>query len=119
MQPTRSILIIDYETTLANLLVEILIDEGYSAYAVPDGVDALVAIADELPALILLDLGKPTMHGVELVERVRETILATTPMVLMTTAPREAAPLSGPGLAECLHKPFGLDELLACVARYL
>jgi DNA-binding response OmpR family regulator len=41
------------------------------------------------------------------------------PIVVMTTAPRDTVPLLGLGAAECLAKPFDLDELLSCVARYV
>ncbi|MEO7910371.1 MAG: sigma-54-dependent Fis family transcriptional regulator, partial [Roseiflexaceae bacterium] len=41
------------------------------------------------------------------------------PIVVMTTAPRDAAPLLVRGASECLAKPFNLNELLACVARYV
>jgi hypothetical protein len=39
--------------------------------------------------------------------------------VLMTTAPHEVAPLLGLASIACLVKPFDLDDLLACVARYV
>ena len=44
---------------------------------------------------------------------------ATIPMVLMTAATQDAAPLLVPGAIECLAKPFDLDQLLECVARYV
>jgi DNA-binding response OmpR family regulator len=44
---------------------------------------------------------------------------AIIPIVVMTTAPHDAAPLLMLGVGECLAKPFDLDELLACVARYV
>jgi hypothetical protein len=41
------------------------------------------------------------------------------PIVVMTTAPDAGAALLIPGSIECLAKPFNLDDLLACVARYV
>jgi DNA-binding NtrC family response regulator len=61
----------------------------------------------------------PGMSGAELITALRGAGLATMPMVLMTASPRDAAPLLAPGLIECLVKPFDLDELLTCVARYV
>jgi DNA-binding response OmpR family regulator len=119
VRSTSSILVVDYEPTIADLLVEILTDEGYIAYTVPDSVGALVALARHPPALILLDVGRPSMRDAELIEHMRAAVLATTPMVLMTTTPRDAALLLVLGAVECLAKPFDLDELLACVARYV
>jgi DNA-binding response OmpR family regulator len=59
MPPTGSILIVDHEPTIVDLLVEILTDEGYIAYTAPDGAGALAAIACHPPALILLGVGAP------------------------------------------------------------
>jgi two-component system, OmpR family, KDP operon response regulator KdpE len=119
MTCTGSILIIDREPTIVDLLVEILTDAGYIAYTAPDDASALAAIAQYPPALLLLDLGRPGTHGAQRIETIRRVGLATMPIVLMTTAPPDATPLLVPGMIECLAKPFDLDDLLACVARYL
>ena len=119
MRPTRSILVIDHEPTVVELLVEILTDAGYIAYTAPDGAGARVAIARHRPALILLDVGCPGMQGAALIAHVRAADPAMIPIVVMTTAPRDAAPLLMLGVGECLAKPFDLDDLLACIARYM
>lgn len=119
VQPTGSILVVDREPTIVDLLVEILTDAGYIAYTAPDGAGARVAIARHRPALILLDVGHPGMNGAALIEHVCAADPAIIPIVLMTTAPCDAAPLLVLGAGECLAKPFNLDELLACVARYV
>jgi CheY-like chemotaxis protein len=67
----------------------------------------------------MLDMLTPGISGAELIAHLRGTGLATIPMVLMTAVPQEAAPLLEPGLIECLAKPFDLDDLLACVARFV
>ncbi len=119
MQRTGSILVVDYEPTIVDLLVEILTDEGYVVYGAPDGPHALDAITHLPPALILLDAGMAGRNGAALILQVRGAGLANLPIVLMSTAPHDAAPLLVPGPIECLPKPFDLDELLACVARYV
>ena len=58
-------------------------------------------------------------HSAQRIETMRRAGLEAMPIVLMTTAPYAAAPLLVPGVIECLTKPFNLDALLACVARYL
>jgi len=118
MSPTGSVLVVDHEPMIVDLLTEILTDEGYVAYAAPPG-EALAMIARHPPALLLLDVGYAGMHGVELIAQVRAAGLATMPIVVMTTAPRAVAPLLTPRSIEFLTKPFDLGELLACVARYV
>jgi DNA-binding response OmpR family regulator len=118
VRPTGSILVIDREPTIVNLLVEILTDAGYTAYTAPDADGARVAIARHRPALILLDVGNPGMYGAALIAHLRAADPAIIPIVMMTTALRDAAPLLMLGVGECLAKPFDLDELLSCIARY-
>ena len=64
-------------------------------------------------------LTPPRCHGATLIAHLRAACLAATPIVLMTTAPRDAAPLLVLGAGACLAKPFEFDELLACVASYV
>jgi DNA-binding response OmpR family regulator len=119
MRRTGSILVIDDDAAIVDLIVEVLTDEGYVAYAAPDGAGALATIARHRPALVLLDMWMPDRRGAALIAQAREAGLATMPMVLMTTAPRDAEPLLVPGSIECLAKPFDLDDLLVRVARYV
>jgi DNA-binding response OmpR family regulator len=119
MSPSSSILIIDPEPTIADLLVEILTDAGYIAYTAPDDTHALAAIARHPPALIVLDVGWAATHNAQRIETMRRASLTTLPIVAMTTAPLDAPPLLGGAVTEYLAKPFDLDVLLACVARYV
>jgi CheY-like chemotaxis protein len=119
MPRTGSILVVDNEPTIVDLLVEILTDEGYVVYSSPNGADALAIIARHPPALILLDMQIPDISAAELIAQLRAGGLATLPIVLLSTVSLHAAPLRVPGRIECLDKPFDLDDLLACVARYV
>jgi DNA-binding response OmpR family regulator len=119
MPHTGSILVVDREPTIVDLLIEILTDEGYVAYSAPTGADVLATIASHPPALILLDMQMSDISAAELIAQLRAGGLATLPIVLLSTVSHHAAPLLVPGLIECLDKPFDLDVLLACVARYV
>jgi CheY-like chemotaxis protein len=119
VQRNGSILVVDHEPVIVDLLIEILTSYGYVAYAEPPGARALAAIARYPPALLLLAIRQPDMNGAALIAQVRAAGSAIMPIVVMTTAPCTAKPLLVPGLVECLAKPFDLDDLLACVARYL
>ena len=119
MQRIGSILVVDNEPTIVDLIVEILTDEGYVAYSAPTGADALAAIARHRPGLILLDMQMSDMSAAELIAQLRVGGLATLPIVLLSTVSHHAAPLLVPGRIECLDKPFYLDDLLACIAHYV
>ena len=118
MPCTGNILIVDQEPPIVEILIEILTDAGYVAYAAPPE-QALAAIVRYSPALLLLDIRWPDMGGAALITQLREGRAASVPIVVMTTTPREAAPLLIPKSIEWLAKPFDIDDLLACVARYV
>ena len=63
MLRSDSILVVDDELTIGDLIVEILTDEGYVAYSAQNGADALAAIARDPPALLLLDARGRTWTG--------------------------------------------------------
>lgn len=116
---TGSILIIDSDAAIVAVLIEILTDEGYITYAAADGASAYDTIRRHPPALILLDIWTPDLSGAARITALRAVGPAILPIVLMTTAPQAIVPLLVPGSVECLAKPFDLDALLACVARFV
>jgi CheY-like chemotaxis protein len=119
MQRTGSILVVDQEPIIVDLLVEILTDEGYVVYSAPDGAGTLAAVTVHLPTLILLDMHLPGLSGATLIAHIRAVNSALLPIVLMTTASPEARPLLEAGAIEWLAKPFDIDDLLSCIARYV
>jgi DNA-binding response OmpR family regulator len=119
MRDTGSILVIDNEPTIVDLLVELLTNEGYVAYGTADGTGVLAAIARHAPALLLLDVRRPSMDGAQMIAEIHRACLTAVPIVLLTTAPLDAKSLLVPGSIDLLAKPFDIDELLACVARFV
>jgi len=119
MQQSGRVLVVDDQTEIVDLIVDFLRDEGYRVDGVTDGVSALAAIEAHPPALILLDMFMPHMTGNELWEYLKGNHIATIPVVLMTASPSAAENLLAQGATDYLAKPFDLDQLLACVARYV
>jgi DNA-binding response OmpR family regulator len=118
MQRTGSILIVDGEPTIAELLVELLTDAGYAALSASDSASVFWIIINYAPALLLLDMQLPDMDGPELIAQLRGAGVAGMPIVLMSTGPHNVGPQVS-GAARCLAKPFNIDEVLACVAGYV
>jgi two-component system response regulator MprA len=119
MQRTGHVLVVDDQNDIVDLIVDFLRDEGYDVRGLTDGTAALTAIADQPPALILLDMFMPQMTGTELWEYLQSNQLADIPVVLMTASPSAAEHLLAQGATDYLAKPFDLDNLLACVERYV
>jgi len=119
MQRVGSVLAVDDQSDIVDLIVDFLSDEGYSVHGVTDGASALAAIEAQPPAMILLDMFMPHMTGIELWQYLQQHGLGDIPVVLMTASPSAAESLLAQGATDYLAKPFDLDQLLACVKRYV
>jgi CheY-like chemotaxis protein len=119
MQRAGNILVVDDQSEIVELVVYFLQDEGYSLRGVTDGTAALAAIESQPPAMVLLDMFMPHMTGSELWSHLQRHNLDDIPVVLMTASPSAAQNLLAQGATDYLAKPFDLDQLLACVERYV
>jgi CheY-like chemotaxis protein len=119
MLRTQTILVVDDDPAIAALIAEVLTDEGYTVHLAYDAPGALAVIAAQVPDLVLTDLLLPGMSGLELLRRVRAQGHADLPIILVTVAADRATDLIRQGATACLLKPFDIDELVACVARYV
>ena len=117
MQDIRDIVIVEDDGSVARLLADALSDEGYTVRTFGDGRSALTAIETAPPDLVLLDLDLPLMNGVELLARLRHADFPYLPIVIIT-ASTQSSGLLAQGATKLLAKPFDLDDLLVCVARY-
>jgi len=117
--PTGSILVVDPENTIVDVLVELLTDEGYAVLGTANGPSAFRLSISHTPALLLVEQRLAGMTASELIMQLREAGITNLPIVVMTTDSPRAAPLRLPSVSDYLRKPFDLDELLACVARYV
>jgi CheY-like chemotaxis protein len=113
-----TILVVDDERTVRELVVAVLEEEGYAAVGVADGAAALAALAGAAPDLVLMDVMMPGLDGPSAYLAMRaDRAAAAVPVVLMSAA---ADPARLPeGIVGFLPKPFDLDQLLGLVARVL
>lgn len=118
MQSPSDILVIDHDTSIVEMLVDLLQYEGYAVRSACSSGGALMALAARLPALILLD-GTMPYHETTLLEKLCGQIHAEVPIVIISTSSRIRESLLAHGAVDFLAKPFDLDELLVCVARYV
>ena len=118
MSATRPILVVDDDPGIRGLIDLALSDEGYRVVTATDGAAALEVLAQQLPAIILLDMRMPIMDGWEFARTYRARPGPHAPIVVVTAA-REATERAAQIAAEgVLPKPFRLAELLAVVATY-
>ena len=82
--PSRRILIVDDDRALRLALSTLLADAGHQIESAGDGPEALTLLHDRPFDIVLLDIGLPSMSGLDLLARARA--LATPPLVIMMTA---------------------------------
>jgi CheY-like chemotaxis protein len=114
-----SVLIVDDDPAIRDVLTELLTDEGYAAIAAPHGADALASLEQIRPCLILLDLMMPVMDGFAFraVQR-SDPQLAEIPVIVLSAFPASIEAAAELDAAAYLRKPVRLDRLLATVERY-
>jgi len=107
------ILIVEDEPGIYTFLKEGLIDEGYDTLVATDGSEALRDFADWQPDLVLLDWMLPTMDGIEVCRRIRETDV-TTPVLFLTAKDGVEDTIKGlrTGANDYIKKPFSFEELV-------
>lgn len=116
-QPAK-ILVVDDETTIRHLLVELLGDEGYTVLAASNGRAAAEIVERDPPDLIVMDVMMPELDGLATLRLLRTLPGAkAVPVVLMSAARHVSA--DGASAVAFVPKPFDLDDLLGVVARML
>ncbi len=119
MNPAR-ILVVDDDENLRWVLQTQLEDMGYAVQPAGDGLQAVEAIEQEPPALVLSDLKMPGLSGMELLDKIRSEY-PEVPVVLMTAfgTIQSAVQAMRAGAYDYLTKPIDYEELGLVVSRVL
>lgn len=109
----QTVLVVDDERYIVDLLADLLEEEGYGVRRAYDGAAALEIIEQHAPDLVLADVMMPYLDGLSLVGKLRERGVRT-PIILMSAAvtPRYTDVTFVP-------KPFDIDHVLHVIAREL
>ena len=114
-----SVLVVDDERKIREVVGSYLAREGYSVLYSETGESGLKAALREHPDLIVLDLKLPDLPGEEVARAVRD--VSDVPIIMLTAKSSEADRVAGLGLGadDYLVKPFSVRELAARVAAIL
>lgn len=112
----KTVLIVEDEQSIVDILSYILTKEGYDTLEALDGPTGLQLALEQNPDLVLLDLMLPGMSGFEVCERIRAAG-STTPIVMLTAREEEDDKVRGLelGADDYITKPFKNRELIARV----
>jgi two-component system KDP operon response regulator KdpE len=107
------VLVVDDEPEIRRFLRASLKTHQHEVIEADNGANAIAAIREAQPDLMILDLGLPDMDGVEVTRRVRTW--SRVPIIILSVRSREADKIEAlnSGADDYVTKPFGIGELLA------
>lgn len=119
---TTRVLVVEDETALATLLTYNLEQAGFAVTVAETGEDAITALEEQPPDLVLLDWMLPHVSGIELCRRIRRAkATAELPIIMLTARSEEADRIRGldTGADDYVTKPFSPAELIARIKALL
>ena len=120
MASLRTILVVEDDDTMRQLLQLHLTSAGYAVRAAANGIEAGHAILGGTPDLIVTDVNMPHMSGFELVAAMREDpALKDIPVIFLTIEGDAFERGANLGAVEFLTKPIRVESLLQKVAKHL
>lgn len=113
-----TVLVVDDDDAIVEVIRSALEDEGYRVLSAVDGA-ALGLARDQRPDLILLDIMMPVMDGVEVSRRLRaDSTTARIPIIVMSANSRLSSVAEAMPVNDRLPKPFELVDLFDAVERW-
>ncbi len=118
--PKLTILVVDDEENIRNVLETVFISKGYGVIKAASGFEAIKVVANEAVDLAVIDIKMPGMDGMELLARIKEHS-SEFPVVVMTgfADVEITSKALKAGASDFLAKPFGAQEVFHSVSRLL
>ena len=115
----KTILVVDDEQSIIDILVYNLKKEGYNTIEATDGVTAVEMALEQKPDLILLDIMLPKMDGLTVCKKIKNAL--NVPILILSAKDEELDKIVGLelGADDYITKPFSVRELMARVKANL
>lgn len=115
----KTILIVDDEEPIVDILAHNLKKEGYNTISASDGLTAVDVALEQKPDLILLDIMLPKLDGLSVCKRIKNSL--NVPILMLTAKDAEIDKILGLelGADDYITKPFSVRELMARVKANL
>jgi len=116
------VLMADDQTELLMLMKEMVQDAGFEVFTASDGAEALKAVFETNPDIIVLDYNMPRKNGLEVAQDLKNNpLFAHIPIMIVTAFGEKNAKLKGLGMGidDYLIKPVDADELIARIRMIL
>ena len=119
VKDAKTILIVDDEQPIVDILVYNLKKEGYNTIEASDGITAINVALEQKPDLILLDIMLPKLDGLSVCKRIKNSL--NVPILMLTAKDGEIDKILGLelGADDYITKPFSIRELMARIKANL
>jgi CheY-like chemotaxis protein len=115
-----TVLVVDDEFGIVDVLETILTDEGYRVLTACNGKQGLTRLSAENPDVVLLDFMMPIVGGTEMLRTMTaEPAYQRIPVIMMSSLREDVIAQRCEGYAAFLHKPFRAAAVLTTIARVL
>ena len=115
-----TVLVVDDEFGIVDVLETILTDEGYRVLTACNGKQGLVRLSEQKPDVILSDFMMPILGGGEMLRAMAaQPTYRRIPVIMMSSLGEDVIAERCKGYAAFLHKPFRVAAVLGTVARVL
>ena len=116
----KTILIVDDEFGILEVLESILSDAGFKVTTAVNGQDALVHLQDNVPDLVIVDYMMPLLNGAGVIEAMRANgRLSAVPVILISALPERTISERCVGYQAFVRKPFKSERLMQEISRLL
>jgi len=119
---SKTILIVDDEAYIVTSLEYVMQSAGFEVAVAYDGEEALEKVAENVPALVILDLMMPKLDGFEVCQKIRENPLwKDIRIIILTAKGRDTERKKGMSLGadDYMTKPFSTRDILNRVKELL
>ncbi|MCD6293637.1 MAG: sigma-54-dependent Fis family transcriptional regulator, partial [Deltaproteobacteria bacterium] len=117
---SKTILVVDDETSILQSLEGILTDEGFDVAIAESGLEALGKVEEVMPDLVLLDIWMPGLDGIETLEKIKDLYPALQVIMMSGHGNIETAvKATKVGAYDYIEKPLSLEKLLVSINNAL
>jgi two-component system, chemotaxis family, chemotaxis protein CheY len=116
----RKILVVDDSETIRQRVTGALEQAGFATATAQDGIDGLMRIQEEKPAMVILDVNMPRMNGLDMLDNI-DVKNSGIPVLLLTTEvqPSLMARAKKAGARGWMVKPVNVDQLVETVRKVI
>lgn len=116
----KTILIVDDEFGILEVLESILDDAGFKVVSAVNGQDALTRLKKTVPDLVIVDFMMPLLDGAGVISAMRASEkLRAVPVILASALPEKTIGERCSGYQAFLRKPFKIERLMEEISRLL